>query len=144
MLKRKLQIAFILLLGCCGTSCRREASTLAQSDSATPSATISGQVFIVTRGAENLRLGQLTVGLVAKQTFDDLHITDRAAAEARILQTEFSAALARGHQTEQLVSEVKRNYAELLEDRKALGAIARAGKDVPRKLLCSSGGNLAP
>ncbi len=71
----------------------------------------------MTRAAENVKLGQLKVGLISKDKFDELKLNERAKAEAGSLRGAFGDALKRGHEAERIVSDVKKNYADLLADR---------------------------
>src|SRR5207302_1975761 len=78
---------------------------------------VLGQVFIVTRGAENVRLGQLTVYLTPLSTFEALHIEERRVAKVAELEQAFAKARIRGDESERLVSDIKRSYSVLLAQR---------------------------
>ena len=77
-------------------------------------------MFITTRGAANVKLGQLNVGLVPKAKYDELHLLDRATAEAKDIGEALLEALRRGDETEKAVSDIKAQFAELLDDRAKL------------------------
>ena len=81
---------------------------------------LDGEVFIVTRAAENIRLGQLDVRLVRRSDFDRIRITDYASAEQQRLARDFAAAKKAGDEDERLITEIKTNYATLVEDRDTL------------------------
>jgi hypothetical protein len=103
---------FLLEVGC------KRASNSRQRDSSGDTAgIISGQVFIVTRGAENVRLGQLMLYLAPLKTFEDLHVTERRAAKVAELEQAFAKARIRGDESERLVSDIKRSYSVLLAQR---------------------------
>jgi hypothetical protein len=81
---------------------------------------LNGQVFVVTRGAENIRLGHLSVYLVSLTQFRDLHLNDVVESKIRDLRQQFVIAKGRGDEREALVREIKSNYAVLVDERDQL------------------------
>src|SRR5438067_536090 len=103
---------FLLEVGCKRTSSPRQ-----RDSSGGTAGFISGQVFIVTRSAENVRLGQLAVYLAPLKTFEDLHIAERRAAKVAELEQAFAKARIRGDESEWLVSDIKGSYSVMLAQR---------------------------
>jgi hypothetical protein len=87
---------------------------------ATKEAPLDGQVFIVTRGAENIRLGKLDVYLVERGVFNDMHLMERALAEEKQLRKEFTTAKAAGDECEKLVRDIKNRCSGLVSERDKL------------------------
>jgi hypothetical protein len=95
-------------------SCSRQGTFSAED------ASLDGQAFIVTRGAENVRLGQLDVHLVERRSFDDLHLLESALKEQEQIRREFETAKKAGDKREQLVENIKTEYANLVSERDRL------------------------
>ncbi len=110
-------LATVLLLITCK---RPQTSGPDERKSVAEDVSLDGQVFIVTRGAENVRLGELHVYLVEHRLFDDLHLLESALNEQEQIRHAFDAAKKAGDQCEQLVGEVKSEYAKLVFERDRL------------------------
>ena len=114
---------FLLIVLCAfvaGSGCKRQSRSQVSDMSSSPGSFITGQVFIVTRGAENVRLGQLKVCLVPRGAFDELHLREQATAKVTELSQALAKARTRGDESERLVSEIKANYSALLAQREEL------------------------
>jgi hypothetical protein len=110
-------LPFLALCICVTVGCNRPTKQHESQNSNATNGFVSGQVFIVTRGAENVRLGQLTVGLTPLRNFESLHISERREAKVGELKQAFSKARIRGDESERLVSDIKRSYSVLLDQR---------------------------
>lgn len=110
-------LLFLTVCICLTVGCKRPTNQQTRDNSSGANGFVSGQVFIVTRGAENVRLGQLTVYLTPLSTFDALHIEERRVAKVAELEQAFAKARIRGDESERLVSEIKRSYSVLLAQR---------------------------
>src|SRR6266536_15011 len=119
-------LATVLLL----ISCKRpQTSSRDERKSVAEDVSLDGQVFIVTRGAENVRLGELHVYVVERRLFDDLHLLKSALKEQQQIRRAFDVANKAGHECEQVVGDIKTEYAKLVFERdrlvKALPGFAR-------------------
>lgn len=109
------RLIVVLLLLLLGSGCKRSSKLSSALDTA--DGIIHGQVFVVTRGAENIRLGELKVYLVPRLVFDDLKLGERGSNELSKLMRALAIAKKNGDETEGLVSEIKVNYLALLTQR---------------------------
>lgn len=114
------QIALVVVAAALISGCKRKTPPASVDSSDVMDSTIHGQVFIVTRGAENVRLGNLKVFLVSRSDFDALQLTTRAEAEVAELSRTWDNARKVGDETERLVSEIIASYKALLEQREHL------------------------
>jgi hypothetical protein len=121
MRSRYLRLAYVsavTAVGLCG--CERP-----QSDSLRPATQLgplNGQVFVVTRGSENVRLGELIVFITSLRHFRDLHVDEVAQQKMRDFAREFTNAKRVGGAREALVRDIKANYATLVQERDRLVA----------------------
>jgi hypothetical protein len=109
-----------LSVGMATSGCNRPSSGQPPDASGPSGGFIAGQVFIVTRGAENVRLGQLKVCLVPREKFDELHVNERATAEITKLEQALATARSLADEREHLVSRIKEDYSVLLTQRDEL------------------------
>jgi hypothetical protein len=86
--------AAVLVSGSCN---RQRAPTANERKSPVEDIPLDGQVFIVTRGAENVRLGELYVHLVQRRLFDELHLLESAPKEQEQIRRAFDAAKKAGN-----------------------------------------------
>jgi hypothetical protein len=108
----------LLTLGLCLTAgCNRPSNEQRRDNSSTTAGMVCGQVFITTRGAENVRLGQLTVYLAPIRTFEALQVAERRATKVAELRQAFAKARIRGDESERLVSNIRKSYSVLLAQR---------------------------
>src|ERR1041385_6941022 len=102
----------------CG--CKRSQSSSVRTT--TELAPLNGQVFVVTRGAENVRLGQLIVFITSLRRCRDLHVTEVAEQKIRDFARDFTNGKRVGDAREALVRDIKVNYATLVRERDRLVA----------------------
>jgi hypothetical protein len=111
------KLLLLSLCICVPAGCNRPHNQKERQDLSSTNGVVSGQAFIVTRGAENVRLGQLTVYLTPFRNFESLHISERREAKVAELKQAFAKAKIRGDESERLVSDIKRSYSVLLDQR---------------------------
>ena len=124
-------VAILISVALLNASCRRESNADRSKNMPTPQVAagiIKGQVFVVTRGAENVRLGQLKIGLTTRKTFDELGLSEHATIERKRLYDEFETAKKRGNETERVISEIKSNFSDLVYQRDLLVDRLRASE----------------